>query len=333
MLKAVYIMSPEEWPRVYTPPIHQELGLLVNILAPVVTPRQFMSRSDLFEQAEVVFTGWGGPAIDDEFLDKVSRLKGIFHGAGAIRHLLSPTFWDREIVITTANGANAIPVAEYTLAHILLGLKRAWSQAAETKKQRAFLQPPLPVAGAYNRTVGLVSLSTIGRLVRQRLESFDLHVVAYDPTLISEEALSLNVELGTLEEVFANSDVVSLHAPLIPATEGLITGKLLGSMRTGATFINTARGSIVRESEMIEVLRTRPDLTAILDVSDPEPPLATCELFDLPNVMLTPHIAGSLDGECARMGQWIVEELRCYLRGETMRGQLAPLNRVDPAVV
>jgi phosphoglycerate dehydrogenase-like enzyme len=182
----------------------------------------------------------------------------------------------------------------------------------------------LPVAGAYQSRVGLVSLSTIGRLVRQRLEPFDLSISAYDPTVSDAEARALDVDLVALPHLFACSDVVSLHAPLIPQTRGLITGELLASMKLGATLINTSQGAVVRESEMIDVLRARPDLTAILDVTDPEPPLPTCGLFDLPNVILSPHIAGSIDGECGRMGQWMVNELRRYLRSETLLGQLDP---------
>jgi phosphoglycerate dehydrogenase-like enzyme len=169
-----------------------------------------------------------------------------------------------------------------------------------------------------------VSLSTIGRLTRQRLEPIDVHVMAYDPTVDDREALTLNVEMATLEDLFASSDVISLHAPRLPETLGMITGRLLASMKHGATFINTARGSIVREDEMIEVLRARPDLTAVLDVTDPEPPLPTCALFDLPNAIVTPHIAGSLDGECARMGRWMVDEVKRYIAGKPLLGRINP---------
>jgi phosphoglycerate dehydrogenase-like enzyme len=90
-------------------------------------------------------------------------------------------------------------------------------------------------------------------------------------------------------------------------------------MKPGASFINTARGAIVREGEMIEVLRARPDLFAVLDVTYPEPPAPDSPLYTLPNVILTPHIAGSMDGECRRMGRYMVEELRRYVKGEPLR--------------
>jgi phosphoglycerate dehydrogenase-like enzyme len=322
MLKAVYIMNPAEWDRIYTPRVHDELDRIVHFLGPVMSATQALSHPELLDQADILFSGWGGPVLSDYFLRLAPRLKAVFYGAGSVGHLLSEASAERQIVVTTANSMNAIPVAEYSLAHILLGLKRTWQQAAETKRCRAFLQPQLPVAGAFNSTVGLISLSTIGRLTRRRLEPVDVRVLAYDPTVDEREANSLKVELASLKELFARSDVVSLHAPLRPETVGLVTGSHLASMKHGATFINTARGSIVRESEMIEVLRSRPDLTAVLDVTDPEPPLPSCELFDLPNAIVTPHIAGSLDGECERMGYRMVEELRLYLAGKTLLGRI-----------
>jgi phosphoglycerate dehydrogenase-like enzyme len=322
MLKALYIMNPVEWPRVYPPDVQTRIGGLVQVLAPVLSPSEAVARPDLLAQMDILISGWGCPVLDDEFLGLAPNLAAIFYGAGTMAHLLTESFAKRRITVTTANRINAIPVSEFTLAHILLGMKRAWQQALETKRRRAFFLPQLPVAGAFQSTVGLISLSTIGRLVLERLESFDLRVIAYDPTIREGDARPPGVEMVSLETLFAFSDVVSLHAPEIPETVGMITGSLLSSMKSGATFINTARGSIVREQEMIDVLRSRPDLTAILDVTDPEPPLPGNALFELPNVVLTPHIAGSLDGECGRMGHWVADELERHLAGQPLLGLL-----------
>ena len=268
----MYIIDPEDWARVYTPELQAEVESLVSVLSPVMSADQVLSRPDLLGQVDIILSGWGGPKFDKAFLELAPQLQAVFYGAGAVRYMLTEHFWEREIVLPAANIINAIPVAEFSLAHILLGMNRAWAQTREVRNRRTFAQ--LPVPGAYRSTVGLISMSTIGRLVLQHLEHFDMHVVAYDPTLSEEEALELGVELVSLEELFSVSDVVSLHAPLIPETEGLITGTLLANMKHGATFINTSRGSIVRETEMIEVLCARPDLIAVLDVTDPEPPVA-----------------------------------------------------------
>jgi phosphoglycerate dehydrogenase-like enzyme len=142
-------------------------------------------------------------------------------------------------------------------------------------------------------------------------------VLAY--TSSEEKASRLGAEKCSLEAIFNRSDVVSLHTPWLKETEGMITGEHLALMKPNATFINTARGAVVREQEMIEVLQQRPDLFAILDVTYPEPPKPGSPLYTLPNVILTPHIAGSLDNECQRMGRYMVDELERYLAGEPLQ--------------
>ena len=130
------------------------------------------------------------------------------------------------------------------------------------------------------------------------------------------------MELYPLKDVFSLSNVVSLHPPLLPGTRGMIGGELLAMMKPGASLINTSRGGVIKEKEMIQVLQQRKDLTAVLDVTDPEPPEAGSPLYNMENVMLTPHIAGSTGKECLRMGQWMVEELHRYLAGEPLRYSL-----------
>src|SRR5699024_5712690 len=131
----------------------------------------------------------------------------------------------------------------------------------------------------------------------------------------AEEAEALNVELCSLEDIFQRSDIVSLHTPWLKETEGLITGAHFSAMKSNTTFINTARGAVVKEPEMIEVLQDRKDIMAILDVTYPEPPTADSPLYDLPNVVLTPHISGSAGKERERMGKYMLEECKRYLNG------------------
>jgi phosphoglycerate dehydrogenase-like enzyme len=224
--------------------------------------------------------------------------------------------WDRGILVTSAYAANAIPTAEYALSQILFSLKRGWYHALEIERTGRYPKRA-KVPGAYRSTVGLVSLGMIGSHVARLLQSFDVQVVAY--TSSEEKAQRLGAERCALEALFERSDVVSLHTPWLPETEGMITGAHLGSMKQNATFINTARGAVVREEEMIEVLSRRPDLYAVLDVTYPEPPEPGSPLYTLPNVVLTPHIAGSMDRECERMGRYMVDELVRYLAGEPLQ--------------
>jgi phosphoglycerate dehydrogenase-like enzyme len=261
--------------------------------------------------------------MDEAFLASAPRLRAVFYGAGSIRGITSPAFWRRDITISSAYAANALPVAEYTLGAILLSLKRFWSHTLAVRDERDSWGNHLRYApGAYQSTVGLVSLGMIARRVIELLKAFEVNCIVYCPFLTEAEAANLGVEKCSLAEVFHRSDVVSIHTPLLPETTGLITGELIASMKEGATLINTSRGAVVRETEMIEVLRRRSDLSAVLDVSDPEPPVRGSDLVRLPNVMLTPHISGSLGPECRRLGRWMVEELVRYLEAKPLRWQI-----------
>jgi phosphoglycerate dehydrogenase-like enzyme len=213
-------------------------------------------------------------------------------------------------------------VAEYTLSQILFSLKNGWQITRKVRKQRTFHFNEFPMPGAYKRTVGLISLSQVGRKTLELLEPFDLDIVAYDPFVDDEEAEKLGVKLVSLEELFKISDIVSLHTPLLPETEGMITGDLLQRMKPHATFINTARGAIVKEDELIEVFQDREDLTAILDVTNPEPPVSESPLYDLDNIVVTPHIAGSAGTEVARMGKMVTDEAIRYIQNEPLHYQI-----------
>jgi phosphoglycerate dehydrogenase-like enzyme len=154
------------------------------------------------------------------------------------------------------------------------------------------------------------------------MEPYEVNRLVYSTSLSDDAAKKMNVEKRTLDEIFAGSDVVSLHTPDLPSTKGMITGRHLEMMKPGATFINTARGAVVNEKEMIEVLRKRTDLTAVLDVCDPEPPGLDSPLTQLPNVVLTPHIAGSAGPECQRLGYYMLQEFQRYLAGEPLKFQI-----------
>ncbi|HLP25139.1 MAG TPA: NAD(P)-dependent oxidoreductase, partial [Acidobacteriota bacterium] len=140
------------------------------------------------------------------------------------------------------------------------------------------------------------------------------------PYVSGGEIAAAGARRASIEEVFEIADVVSVHTPLLDETEKLIDGALLARMKHGATFINTSRGAIVDEPALIEFLRQRTDVDAVLDVTEPEPPLAASPLFDLPNVLITPHLAGCYGPECRRLGQFAVEEFQRHLAGQPLRG-------------
>jgi phosphoglycerate dehydrogenase-like enzyme len=315
---AIYLLPQPSFDLIYGPEERADIAQRVEVLDPLVVPDVMSKHVDQLAAAELIFSGWGAPKLDETLLASMPKLRAVFYGAGSIRGITTEAFWNRSIPITSAYAANAVPVAEYALATILLSLKRFWALSPSIRRNPSD-QQVRSCPGAYRSTVGLVSLGMVGRRVRELLRSFDLRVIAYDPYLPAADAAALGVEPVGLDELFRRADVVSLHTPWIKETEGMITGAHFSAMKQGATFINTARGAVVSEPGMIAVLQQRPDLTAILDVTHPEPPVSGSPLYTLPNVILTPHIAGSMFTECRRMGRYMVEELDRFLAGQPLR--------------
>jgi phosphoglycerate dehydrogenase-like enzyme len=242
-----------------------------------------------------------------------------------------PACWARGILVSTAAAANAQPVAEYTLAAILLANKATLTAAHAYRERRARIDPlaEYPGVGNYGKTVGLVGASRVGRRVIELLAPFDLRVLVSDPFLGAAEAARLGVERRELDALLAHADVVSLHAPALPATRYLLDRHRLGLLRDGAVLVNTARGSLVDHDALLDELRAG-RISAVLDVTEPEPLPADSPLFDLPNVVLTPHIAGALGTEVRRLGDSAIEEIARYAAGRPFAHPLlaADLDRV-----
>ena len=315
--RALVLCPPHLEHYVFPPEILRDIRQLVDCPWPVLDPDKWREAKSALREADFIICTWGMPLLSEEFLAAVPLLKAVFHAAGSVKYFVTDAGWERGLVIASAGVANGIPVAEYTLGAILLSLKRFWHCSREMRLPKG--RPEVyTIPGAYHSKVGLVSMGAVGRSTARLLAPFDLRLLAYDPCFSAEQASELNVKMVGIEELFRECDVISLHTPWLPETEHMITGKLIASMKEGATLINTARGAVVAEDEMIEVLTRRPDLSAILDVTHPEPPAKDSPLRSLPNVVLTPHIAGSTQRECARMGQSMVDELRRLLRGEPL---------------
>lgn len=323
MIKGLYILDANSYEMIYGPPEREDIAKHVDIYAPAQNSQVAKENPRVLKDVEVIFSGWGGPHIDEEFLALAPNLKAVLYGAGSVKGIVSDALWKRGVLISSAYGANAVPVAEYTLSQILWCLKRGWQFALETRRD-AKHPPRYKVPGAYDRHVGIIALGMIGRKVCDLLKAFDLHVLAYDPTVTQDDVADLGVELCPLDDIFRRSDVVSLHAPWIEETVGMITGAHFESMKQTAAFINTSRGALVREEEMIEVLKKRPDICAVLDVTHPEPPEPGSPLFTMDNVILTPHIAGAMDQECRRMGRYMCEELLRYIDGKPLKYGMTP---------
>lgn len=330
MIHAAYVLGRDGYDRIFGPEQRAAIAEVCGGEPPFVSAEAATAGDPRLAEVEVVLSGWGAPEMDEAFCLRLPKLRAVLYAAGSVRGFVTEALARRGVRVSSAASGNAIPVAEYTVATIYFSLKRGWEflrsphPATETEKDL--------VAGGFGSTVGLVALGTIGRLVCQRLRGADLKVVAYDPYLTPADAAELDVMPVDLAELFATSDVVSLHLPLHSGTRGLIDAQLLSSMKPRATLVNTSRGAVVRPDDLLDVLTARPDLQAVLDVTEPEPLPADHPLRALPNVVLTPHIAGSLGPECHRMAAMMAAELQRYGAGEPLRWEV-PLDRLDIAAL
>ena len=219
----------------------------------------------------------------------------------------------RGIVVTNTPGANARSVAELTVALLLLLARPVLRAAAET---RAGGWPRLPGLSLAGKTVGLVGFGAIGRQTARLLAGFDCRLLAYDPLLNEATAAALGVRPAGLDELLAASDFVSLHAPVTPATRGMVDVAFLARMKPGAALVNTARGELVDEAALLGALTSGRLRGAALDAFAAEPPGGDNPLLALPNVIATPHMGAHTDGATTAMGRMALANCLAVLRGE-----------------
>ena len=265
---------------------------------------------------ELLITGWGAPDLSSGALELLPRLRAIVHTGGGVSCAQEAA--GRGIMVSSARQQNALPVAQYTMAMITLAAKDIpWASRTYPAQQR-FIDREAEHAdtGLDGRSVGIVGASTIGELVIRSLRAQDVHVAAYDPLLTDERAAALGVvRVDDLTSLAARSRILSVHAPDTPSTRGLISAEVLQSLPNGSTFINTARGALVDQQALVAELETG-RLRAILDVTEPEVLPPGHPLYFLPNVLLTPHMAGSMGTELRRLGASALREALRVQQGE-----------------
>ncbi len=281
----------------------------------VYSKADIINSPELFCDTEYIFSTWGMPEFsEDEIKKYLPNLKAVFYAAGTVQKFARP-FLNCGVKIFSAWAANAVPVAEYTVAQIILANKGFFKTMRFTDKSVAdaeFKNYP----GNFNVKVGIIGAGMIGKLVINMLKSYRLDVLVFDPFLPDDKATELGVKKVDLETLFSRCQVVSNHLANNEQTKGMLGGKLFEKMMPYATFLNTGRGAQVVENDLIAVLKERSDLTAILDVTCPEPPEKDSPLFTLQNCILTPHIAGSSNNEVRRMGEYMEEEYNNFIEGK-----------------
>ncbi len=291
--------------RVYGHGRRKQLETLVDLYPVIINSKNFDEHLSVLAKAEVIFSTWGMIKFSDRQLDAMSALKAVFYAAGVTDAFARPLL-ARGITLVSAWQANAIPVAEFCTAQIILALKGFFRSSREFKSPRQWVRHP-DFPGVFEDSVALIGAGAISVKTQELLSNYKVKVMVV--------ASRLERRTISLEEAFSSAYVVSNHLPNRSDNVGVLNGRLFRMMRPGAVFINTGRGAQVNEPELIQVLKERPDLTALLDVTDPEPPAKDSELYHLPNVMLSPHIAGSTNNETWRLADYVIEEFGRWQTG------------------
>ena len=318
-MKGIFLTEFKNYiPTVYQKTQTAKLQSLIDLDTTVYTKADIFKDSQKFLGVEFIFSTWGMPTFTEEEIKRCfPNLKCVFYGAGTVQKFARP-FLNCNVKVFSAWAANAVPVAEYTASQIVLANKGFFTTSRLYKKgniQKARQVMGL-VKGNYGETVGIIGAGMIGKLVIKLLKNYNLNVIVYDPFLSDENAKILGVEKCELEKVFSRAFVISNHLANNEQTQKILNYNLFSKMRENAVFINTGRGAQVNEEDLSKILAEREDLTALLDVTIVEPLNEDHKFYSLENCIITPHIAGSLGNEVARMGEIIASEFELYKSGK-----------------
>jgi D-3-phosphoglycerate dehydrogenase len=255
----------------------------------------------------------GLDTVDRATIEAANELRVIArYGAGVDRIDLNAAR-DRGIIVTNTPGANTVSVAELAIG-LMLALVRSIPQANTATKCGEW--PRLNGMSLEHKVIGLIGFGAIGRAVARCLQGFNCTLIAYDPFPNTEAAQAVNTTFLPLPEVLHQADVVSLHLPVLPETRGMVNTEFLVQMKPGAVLINTARGEIVNEADLLAALQSGHLSAAGLDAFSSEPPGAENPLLKLPQVIATPHTGAHTDAAIRGMGWGALNNLLPALRGE-----------------
>jgi phosphoglycerate dehydrogenase-like enzyme len=327
-MKVAMLLNKKMFSRTFAANALEELGQFAQIVNHTTMP-EVVDESYILEnipEAEAVITCWGTPKLTKNYLDAAKNLKLIAHAAGTPRAIVSEEDLPEGVRIFTAAPIIAIDVAETVLWGMIDLLKHMQEFDAGMRNGDWFGNllelKDTTYRLNYRLTVGVVSASFVGRNLIRLLKPFGVKIKLYDPYVSVVEAKKLGVVKVRLEELMSTSDVVSVHTPSLPSTKGLISKPLIHSLKDGAVFINTSRGAVIDQQALENELKTG-RIRSYLDVFDEEPLPLESELYKLPNVRLSPHMAGghTVNGGYER-GDYIIQQLFTYHAKSTLMNEV-----------
>ena len=311
--------------KVYSPPSKALLERSLDFVAPFYKMEDIGVHAGEWKNVEYFFSTWGVPALAENQLEEFfPNLKAVFYAAGSVQYFARP-YLKRGVRVFSAGEANAIPVIEFTAAQIFLANK-GYFQAARlysggNREEAGKFCANVP--GNAGIAVGIIGAGMIGRGVIEKLRQGRLKINVFDPFLNGADLQKMGAnKVETLDELFSGSFVISNHLADNEQTRGILQYRHFAQMHDYGVFINTGRGAQVDEEGLVRALREKPTRTALLDVTWPEPVPPGHAFYSMDNVLLSPHIAGTINNECIWMGEYIAEEYQRLVNGEPLRSEV-----------
>jgi phosphoglycerate dehydrogenase-like enzyme len=316
-MKAAFFGKAHSIQNVYNEPRRRRLEELFPMYPHVVDLEDFEQHVDQLADLELIFSTWGMAKLQAEHIARLPKLRALFYAAGSVQGFAKP-FLEAGVRVCSAWRANAVPVAEFAFAQVILANKGYFRTEPVCSAGGGWWDADRSGPGNFELNVSLLGAGAIGRLMIGWLKQLSLNVLVYDPFLPDEQAAELGVQKVSLEEAFARGNVVSNHLANKEEIRGLIKAEHFEAMPKNATFINTGRGAQIVEADMIAVLQKRADLIALLDVTHPEPPEPGSPMYTMPNIRLSSHIAGALGNEVRRLADWMIDDAVALTNGQAM---------------
>lgn len=318
-MKKAAFFGGDKIAEVYAAGRRERIAELTDLYPDVINDEDLARHLPRLGDLQVIFSTWGFPSLSQEALAQMPSLEIVLYAAGTVKGFARPLL-ERGIIVVGARTAIGASLARFTSAQVFLACKgyfrnmREFSQPGGQATYRQIERGP----GYFAETVAVLGLGAAGRRVVEQLTGCEMTILAVDPTVTPGEAERLGVSLVGLEEAFRRAHVVTCHLPNLDSLRHVIAEEHFRSMRENATFINTGRGAQVDHDALIRVMKDRPDLTALLDVTDPEPMPEASEIYALPNVHLSTHLAGSVGNEKISLADFVIEEFMRWQDGGSL---------------
>lgn len=318
--KVAVLLSPAMREQMLAPETLEQLARFATVVVSQEATLEAAALPELLDGVVACLTGWGTPPLSDELIASLPSLRLVAHTAGSIRRLVSLFAIENGLQVSHAAAIIADSVAELVISQAILCLRHLHEIDREMKAggEWGSIRREYPGRLLGSRCVGVVGTGRVGRAVIRLFKAFGCRVLAYDPYLTAEEAEHLGIEAVVLDDLLAQVDVVTLHAPVLPETEKMIDAAQLARLRDGTIFINAARAALVDEEALFQELSSG-RIAAALDVFANEPLPIDSRFRSLPNVILSPHTAGHTVDTHLRQGQAMVDEVRRLLWGEPLQ--------------